>query len=219
MSAGKFGLCYVARSLAPVVNVDAGTAPLGPAVLCDLCIITSVRSTLILTVVDEVSDAATSTTARYNHALSRGIVGAVLDFTQENFSVSNGILKKSDLHDQESFADRIQTIEKNSSKYCVSDSLNMTESKCLTIVTAFLRAVTVIRNTSIFSTNETRREELWFLTKEQFVVLTENLGSCAVFVDAVSSSGYTLLMVELANRLEKIGRTMLISQQPQIQDG
>ncbi|XP_046568114.1 uncharacterized protein LOC124276524 [Haliotis rubra] len=82
----------------------------------------------------------------------------------------------------------------------------MNEQKYKHVVRAFLSSMSATEFVSGGGD-----DTLWFLTHKQFCILTENIDHTEVHVDTVPASGGRVLSLTVTQRLQKLGRTLLIS--------
>ncbi|XP_046568175.1 uncharacterized protein LOC124276572 [Haliotis rubra] len=145
-------------------------------------------------------------TQRYNSAVSKEVTKNVRKFTTVTFNSIYGLVHEKELMKKESFELSLARIEKERSRLCIPDSLSMNNEKYKHVVRAFLSSVAATEFVS-----DENDETLWFLTHKQFRILTGNIDFTDVHVHAVPARGGRVLSLTVCQRLQKLGRTLLIS--------
>ncbi|XP_071098026.1 uncharacterized protein [Haliotis cracherodii] len=201
------GLAYIAKSLPATANMDIKYRTPGDVIL-DICLIRQGSPAVVLSVVTDMP-VDMKLAQRYTSAVSKELTKNVRRFTTVTFNSIYGLLHEKDLESKESFESCLSRIEKERSRLCVPDSLSMNREKYKHVVRAFLSSVAV--TTFVNSESE---ETLWFLTRKQFCILTQNIDHTEVHVDTCPASGGGVLSLTVAQRLQKLGRTLLISDDP-----
>ncbi|XP_071098983.1 uncharacterized protein [Haliotis cracherodii] len=204
---GNVGLAYIAKSLPATANMDIKYLTPGDVIL-DICLIRQDSPTVVLSVVADMP-VDVKLAQRYTSAVSKELTKNVRRYTTVTFNSIYGLLHEKDLASKESFESTLSRIEKERSRLCVPDSLSMNRKKYKHVVRAFLSSVAV--TTFVNSESE---ETLWFLTRKQFCILTQNIDHTEVHVDTCPASGGGVLSLTVAQRLQKLGRTLLISDDP-----
>ncbi|XP_067656262.1 uncharacterized protein [Haliotis asinina] len=209
-------LVYLANSLSVTINIPVHKVP--REVVCDVCIVSQSAPVVVVTLVKKYPEALDL--VEYNLLITKGLVSQVRNFTDEHFSAMYGVLQESDVVSDASFQDAIERIKSSSSSFCIPDSLSMNEDKFRNILKALAASIAVskaVQATKSSSTEATdganfEDEDLWFLTKEQFVLLTENIDTSGmVVVWASQHTGSSTLLMEVASRLQQSGNTLLVS--------
>ncbi|XP_071098973.1 uncharacterized protein [Haliotis cracherodii] len=201
------GLAYIAKSLPATANMDIKYRAPGDVIL-DICLIRQGSPAVVLSVVTDMP-VDMKLAQRYTSAVSKELTKNVRRFTTVTFNSIYGLLHEKDLESKESFESCLSRIEKERSRLCVPDSLSMNREKYKHVVRAFLSSVAV--TTFVNSESE---ETLWFLTRKQFCILTQNIDHTEVHVDTCPASGGGVLSLTVVQRLQKLGRTLLISDDP-----
>ncbi|XP_046358511.2 uncharacterized protein LOC124136590 isoform X1 [Haliotis rufescens] len=212
-------LVYLANSLSVTINIPIQKVP--QQVVCDVCIVSQSAPVVVMTLVGKNSEAPEL--VDYNLQITKGFVSQVRNFTDEHFSALYGVLQESDLASEASFQTAIERIRSHSSSFCIPDSLSMNEEKFRDIVKALAasvavsKALQVIKSPAPEAVDEADFEDeeeggLWLLTKDQFVLLTENIDTSGmVVVWASTHTGSSTLLMEVASRLQQSGNTLLVS--------
>ncbi|XP_046573355.1 uncharacterized protein LOC124281362 isoform X2 [Haliotis rubra] len=211
---GKAGLVYLALSLG--VSLDLDVRMKQPhEVMFDACVIPTNGAPMVLTVVK--GDAKkTNAISKYNLYVAKALIRAVRKFTNENFNALHGVLTADDMSSSEKFSKAYVSIDKESSCFCIPESLSMSDVKYASITKAFAAVASSTKVVQILSSENTGVTQTWFLTQEQFVALSENIDKNVVIVGAESGTGSTTLMLEVASRLERSGCTLLVSSSPDL---
>ncbi|XP_046580904.1 uncharacterized protein LOC124288428 isoform X2 [Haliotis rubra] len=208
-------LVYLANSLSVTINIPVHKVPC--EVVCDVCIVSQSAPVVVVTLVKQYPEAL----MEYNLLITKGLVSRVRNFTDEHFSALYGVLQESDVVSDASFQDAIERIKSSSSSFCIPDSLSMNDDKFRNILKALAasialsKAVQATKSSSTEAVDEANFEDeqdLWFLTKDQFVLLTENIDTSGmVVVWASQHTGSSTLLMEVASRLQQSGNTLLVS--------
>ncbi|XP_046329979.2 uncharacterized protein LOC124113569 isoform X3 [Haliotis rufescens] len=213
---GKGGLVYLARSLG--VSLDLDVRMKQPAdVMFDVCVILPRGAPIVLSVIQEDSKKRNAI-SRYNIYVTKALIRAVRKFTNENFNALYGVVTYGDISSAERFAKAYVTIEKESSCFCIPESLSMSDVKYVSITKAFSAVASSTKVVQMLSSDKSHSDmtQTWLLTQEQFVALSENIDKDVVTVKADSGTGATTLMLEVASRLNRSGFTLLVCSSPDL---
>ncbi|XP_067653686.1 uncharacterized protein [Haliotis asinina] len=202
---GNVGLAYIAKSLPVTANMDMKYKTPGEVIM-DVCLIRQRSPAVMFSVVTDMSENMKLQTQRYNSAVSKEVTKNVRKFTIVTFNCLYGLVNTKDLMSKESFKSSLASIEEERSRLCIPDSLTMDNQKYKHVVRAFLSSVAATE----FVSGEDD-ETLWFLSHKQFCILTENIDHTEVHVDTFPASGGRVLSLTVSQRLQKLGRTLLIS--------
>ncbi|XP_046546391.1 uncharacterized protein LOC124256427 isoform X2 [Haliotis rubra] len=198
------GLAYIANSLPVTANMDIKYKTPGEVIM-DVCLFRQRSPAVIFSVVTDVSKNM-KLNQRYNSAVSKNVTKNVRKFTTMTFNSIYGLMHEKDLMSKETFESSLARIEKERSRLCIPDSLSMNNKKYKHVVRAFLSSMAATEFVS-----DENDETLWFLTHKQFCILTENIDHTEVHVDTFPASGGRVLSLTVCQRLQKLGRTLLIS--------
>ncbi|XP_046568153.1 LOW QUALITY PROTEIN: uncharacterized protein LOC124276552 [Haliotis rubra] len=199
------GLAYIAKSLPVTANMDIKYETPGEVIM-DVCLIRQQSPAVILSVVKEMSENIKLQTQIYNSAVSKELTKNVRKFTTVTFNSIYGLMHEKELMSKETFQSSLARIEKVRSRLCVPDSLSMNNEKYKHVVRAFLSPMAATEFVS-----DENDDTQWFLTHKQFCILTENIDHTEVHVDTFPASGGRVLSLTVCQRLQKLGRTLLIS--------
>ncbi|XP_048251178.1 uncharacterized protein LOC125379159 [Haliotis rufescens] len=202
----RSGVAYTAKRMNVSANIDAEPRP--TEALYDAILFVPDEPPTVFTVIcDKITRRKHSEALQYNQSIAKGIVAAVRKYTDEQFSVVFGLLREAELSDDVRFKKAIDRIHAKTSQLAVPLALSMFEKKFRKVLRAFLLSLAVtdcVRRTDA-------ENSLWVLTTEQFRVLTENIDHKHVTVNTRPSCGGTVLLLEVAKRLQRSGPTMIVT--------
>ncbi|XP_046555704.1 uncharacterized protein LOC124264963 [Haliotis rubra] len=205
-SSYKTCFAYTAKVMAVSANIAA--KPNSAEAIYDVIVFVPDGPTTVFTVIsDKVKSKQKNRVLEYNQTLAKGIVASVRRYAKEQFSVVFGLMTESDLKDDDKFKKAMDTIKVNTSKWCIPVTLSMSEKKFKEVTCAFIMSLAFTN--CVFTEEE--GNSLNCLTLEQFRVLTENIDYNQVEVSSEPSCGGDVLLLEIAQRLEKSGHTAIVA--------
>ncbi|XP_046568054.1 uncharacterized protein LOC124276442 [Haliotis rubra] len=204
----KAGPCFVFLSHSLSVALDFCTSPRPSNIVCDVFLALPTQSVIVLSLVDGDEDCPEAVT--YSMSVARGVIETLSRFTDEDINSIHGVIPISLLEDAVGFKNRLKKLANESSQFVTNDSLVMTPSRYEKVLTAFWAGVAETKSVLKEESGDTDGDYLRFLTKEQCIILVENINSKDVEVKWMSCSGATTLMLEVARRLNRLGDTMLV---------
>ncbi|XP_048246449.1 uncharacterized protein LOC125377395 isoform X2 [Haliotis rufescens] len=203
----KAGPCFMFLAHSLSVVLDFPTSPRPSHTVCDVFLALPRQPVIVLSLVD--GDAESPETVMYNTSVARGVIETLSRFTDDDVNSIHGVIHTSILEDAASFETRLKKLANDSSHFVTRDSLVMTPSRYEKVLTAFWAGVAETKSV-LKETGETDGDCLRFLTKEQCIILVENINDKDVQVKCVPGSGATTLMLEVARRLNRLGDTLLV---------
>ncbi|XP_048246470.1 uncharacterized protein LOC124113164 isoform X2 [Haliotis rufescens] len=199
------GVVFISQSLAPVFDIP--TSALAGHVICDAFIALPGHSVLVLTLVD--GDSFSKEVLEYNMSVARGVTVTLSRFMNECVHPVHGVLPASTLNNIVSFKARIDRLVTKSSHFVTKDSLVMNPTRYGKVLNAFWAGVAETKSL-MTERGEIDDDSLRFLTREQCIILVENINSRDVQVMCGPRTGATTLMLEVARRLSRLGDTLLV---------
>ncbi|XP_048246453.1 uncharacterized protein LOC124118569 isoform X3 [Haliotis rufescens] len=203
----KAGPCFMFLAHSLSVVLDFPTSPRPSHTVCDVFLALPTQPVIVLSLVD--GDAESPEAVMYNTSVARGVIETLSRFTDEDVNSIHGVIHTSILEDAASFETRLKKLANDSSHFVTRDSLVMTPGRYEQVLTTFWAGVAETKSV-LKETGDTDGDCLRFLTKEQFVILVENINDKDVQVKCVPGSGATTLMLEVARRLNRQGDTLLV---------
>ncbi|XP_046556311.1 uncharacterized protein LOC124265552 isoform X3 [Haliotis rubra] len=212
----KAGPCFVFLSHSLSVALDFCTSHRPSNAVCDVFLALPTQSVIVLSLVDGDEDCPEAVT--YSMSVARGVIETLSKFTDEDINSIHGVIPISLLEDAVGFKNRLKKLANESSHFVTNDSLVMTPSRYEKVLTAFWAGVAETKSVLKEESGDTDGDYLRFLTKEQCIILVENINSKDVEVKCMPGSGATTLMLEVARRLNRLGDTMLVCRSRQERD-
>ncbi|XP_048246912.1 uncharacterized protein LOC124122016 isoform X2 [Haliotis rufescens] len=207
------GLVLLTKSAVPTFNLP--TLPRTLPQQCDIFVAVPQQPPLLLTVVGAFPE--TKDVRDYNAHLTREVTAKLRLFTSESFNIVHGIICRNDLKDSGLFQTRLRIHAMLSSFFLPQSSFSMNRKKYDQVVTAFWAVIAETK--SVFTENGDPNDMvIRFLTKEQCLVLVENMNNNHVQVRCETGSGATTLMLEVARRLSRLGETLLVCRSKEERD-
>ncbi|XP_071084873.1 uncharacterized protein [Haliotis cracherodii] len=203
----KAGPCFMFLAHSLSVVLDFPTSPRPSHTVCDIFLALPTQPVIVLSLVD--GDAESPEAVMYNTSVARGVIETLSRFTDEDVNSIHGVIHTSIPEDAASFETRLKKLAIDSSRFVTSDSLVMTPGRYEKVLTAFWAGVAETKSV-LKHTGDTDGDCLRFLTKEQCVILVENINNKDVQVKCAPGSGATTLMLEVARRLNRQGDTLLV---------
>ncbi|XP_046581309.1 uncharacterized protein LOC124288813 isoform X2 [Haliotis rubra] len=212
----KTGPCFMFLSHSLAVTLDFYTSPRPSNAVCDVFLALPTQSVIVLSLVDGNEDCPEAVT--YSMSVARGVIETLSRFTDEDVNSIHGVIPISLLEDTVGFKNRLKKLANESSHFVTNDSLVMTPSRYEKVLTAFWAGVAETKSVLKAESGDTDGDYLRFLTKEQCIILVENINSKDVEVKCMPGSGATTLMLEVARRLNRLGDTLLVCRSRQERD-
>ncbi|XP_046575412.1 uncharacterized protein LOC124283405 [Haliotis rubra] len=212
----KAGPCFMFLSHSLAVALDFYTSPRPSNAVCDVFLALPTQSVIVLSLVDGDEDCPEAVT--YSMSVARGVIETLSRFTDEDINSIHGAIPISLLEDAVGFKNRLKKLANESSHFVTNDSLVMTPSRYEKVLTAFWAGVAETKSVLKAERGDTDGDYLRFLTKEQCIILVENINSKDVQVKCMPGSGATTLMLEVARRLNRLGDTLLVCRSRQERD-
>ncbi|XP_067669134.1 uncharacterized protein [Haliotis asinina] len=212
----KAGPCFMFLCHSLAVALDFYTSPRPSNTVCDVFLALPTQSVIVLSVVDGDEDCPEAVT--YSMSVARGVIETLIKFTDEDISSIHGVIHISLLEDAVKFKNRLKKLANESSHFVTKDSLLMTPSRYEKVLTAFWAGVAETKSVLKEESGEIDSDYLKFLTKDQCIILVENINSKDVEVKSMPGSGATTLMLEVARRLNRLGDTLLVCRSRQERD-
>ncbi|XP_046575386.1 uncharacterized protein LOC124283381 isoform X1 [Haliotis rubra] len=194
-------LVFLSESLATTFNISASPPPFEHK--CDIFIAMPKQPLIILTVADD--STATGAERDYNASVAREVTSKLRAFTSESVNIVHGVICRRDLKDSRTFHRKLLLHAALSSLFLPKSTFSTSEPKYSRVLTAVWAAMAQTR--AVLAEIDT---SIRFLTKEQCVVLVENMNSKHVQVRCEPGSGATTLMLEVTRRLSRLGETLLV---------
>ncbi|XP_067669133.1 uncharacterized protein [Haliotis asinina] len=212
----KAGPCFMFLCHSLAAALDFYTSPRPSNVVCDVFLALPTQSVIILSVVHGDEDCPEAVT--YSMSVARGVIETLSRFTDEDISSIHGVIHISLLEDAVRLKNRLKKLANESSHFVTKDSLVMTPSRYEKVLTAFWAGVAETKSVLKEESGDTDGDYLRFLTKEQRIILVENINSKDVEVKCMPGSGATTVMLEVARRLNRLGDTLLVCRSRQERD-
>ncbi|XP_048246457.1 uncharacterized protein LOC124151394 isoform X3 [Haliotis rufescens] len=203
----KAGPCFMFLAHSLSVVLDFPTSPRPSHTVCDVFLALPTQPVIVLSLVD--GDAESPEAVMYNTSVARGVIETLSRFTDEDVNSIHGVIHTSILEDAASFETQLKRLANDSSHFVTRDSLVMTPGRYEKVLTAFWAGVAETKSV-LKDTGDTDGDCLRFLTKEQCIILVENINDKDVQVKCLPGSGATTLMLEVARRLNRQGDTLLV---------
>ncbi|XP_071084372.1 uncharacterized protein [Haliotis cracherodii] len=198
--------CFMFLSETLSVALDFNTSPRPNIAVCDVFIVFPSKPTVVLSLVD--GDEESREALAYNTSVARGVRHKLIRFMDEDVNSIHGVINTSTLKDSVAFKTRLKVLADDSSHFVPMPSLLMNPRRYDRVLTAFWAGVAETK--SVLRENGEGDDCIRFLTKEQCIILVENINSKDVQVRFVPGSGATTLMLEVARRLSRLGGTLLV---------
>ncbi|XP_048246935.1 uncharacterized protein LOC124127832 isoform X2 [Haliotis rufescens] len=198
--------CFMFLSETLSVALDFTTSPRPGNSVCDVFIVFPNKPYVVLSLVD--GDEESREALAYNTSVARGVRHKLIRFMDEDVNSIHGVINTSTLKDSVAFKTRLKVLVDDSSHFVPMRSLLMNPSRYDRVLTAFWAGVAETK--SVLRENGEGDNCIRFLTKEQCIILVENINSKYVQVRCVPGSGATTLMLEVARRLSRLGDTLLV---------
>ncbi|XP_046564335.1 uncharacterized protein LOC124273157 isoform X2 [Haliotis rubra] len=208
--------CFMFLSETLSFALDFATSCRPNIVVCDVFIAFPSMPTMVLSVVDGDEDSEEALV--YNTSVARGVRDKLLRFMDEDVNSIHGVINTSTLKDSVVFNTRLKTLTNDSFRFVPKYSLLMNTRRHDRILTAFWAGVAETKSVLKEESGDTDGDYLRFLTKEQCIILVENINSKDVEVKCMPGSGATTLMLEVARRLNRLGDTLLVCRSRQERD-
>ncbi|XP_071084373.1 uncharacterized protein [Haliotis cracherodii] len=198
--------CFMFLSETLSVALDFTTSPRPNIAVCDVFIAFPTKPTMVLSLVD--GDEESREALVYNTSVARGVRHKLIRFIDEDVNSIHGVINTSTLKDSVAFNTRLGVLENDSFHFVPLYSLLMNTRRYDRVLTAFWAGVA--ESKSVLRENGEGDDCIRFLTKEQCIILVENINSKDAQVRCVPGSGATTLMLEVARRLSRLGDTLLV---------
>ncbi|XP_048246933.1 uncharacterized protein LOC124151411 isoform X2 [Haliotis rufescens] len=198
--------CFMFLSETLSVVLDFTTSPRPGNSVCDVFIVFPTKPTVVLSLVD--GDEESREALVYNTSVARGVRHKLIRFMDEDVNSIHGVINTATLENSVAFKTRLKVLVDDSSHFVPMRSLLMNPRRYDRVLTAFLTGVAETK--SVLRENGEGDDCIRFLTKEQCIILVENINSKDVQVRCVPGSGATTLMLEVARRLSRLGDTLLV---------
>ncbi|XP_071084371.1 uncharacterized protein [Haliotis cracherodii] len=199
--------CFMFLSETLSVALDFTTSPRPNIAVCDVFIVFPTKPTMVLSLVDGDEDSREALV--YNTSMARGVRHKLIRFMDEDVNSIHGVINTSNLKDSVAFNTRLKVLANDSFYFVPTYSLLMNTRRYGTVLTAFWAGVAETKSV-LRDTGDANDDCIRFLTKEQCIILVENINSKDVQVRSVPGSGATTLMLEVARRLSRLGETLLV---------
>ncbi|XP_067650051.1 uncharacterized protein [Haliotis asinina] len=210
------GPCFVFLSHSLSVALDFYTSPRPNHMVCDIFLALPELSVIVLSLVNGDEDSLEA--VAYNVSVARGAVESLSMFMDEDINSIHGVMHMSLLEYAVGFKNRLKKLANDSAHFVTKDSLVMTPGRYEKVLTAFWAGVAETKSVLKEESGDTNGDFLRFLTKEQCIILVENINGKDVEVKCVPGSGATTLMLEVARRLNRLGNTLLVCRSLQERD-
>ncbi|XP_046581316.1 uncharacterized protein LOC124288817 [Haliotis rubra] len=208
--------CFMFLSETLSFALDFATSSHPSTVVCDVFIAFPSMPIMVLSVVDRDEDS--EEVLVYNMSVARGVRDKLLRFMDEDVNSIHGVINTSTLKDSVVFNTRLKTLANDSFRFVPKYSLLMNTRRHDRILTAFWAGVAETKSVRKEESGDIDGDCLRFLTKEQCIILVENINSKDVEVKCMPGSGATTLMLEVARRLNRLGDTLLVCRSRQERD-
>ncbi|XP_048246928.1 uncharacterized protein LOC124151408 isoform X3 [Haliotis rufescens] len=207
--------CFMFLSETLSVALDFTTSPRPSNAVCDVFIAFPTKPTMVLSLVDGDEDSREALV--YNTSVARGVRHKLIRFMDEDVNSIHGVINTSTLKDSVAFNARLGVLANDSFHFVPTYSLLMNTRRYGAVLTAFWAGVAETK--SVLRDNGDANDDcIRFLTKEQCIILVENINSKDVQVRCVPGSGATTLMLEVARRLSRLGDTLLVCRSQEERD-
>ncbi|XP_071085522.1 uncharacterized protein [Haliotis cracherodii] len=193
--------CFVHLTESLAITLDFPVLERPTPIRCDMFLAIPHQPLVVLTVIT--CDNETDMVRSYNTSVARGVTSKLRRFTNESINVIHGVVCTNDMKDPGVFFAKLQNIAVISSAFVSKTSLLMNSIKYDQILMAFWAA---LAETKV----DANESQLGFLTKEHCVLLLENINSNNVEMRLDSKREATVLMLEVARRLSRLGDTLLV---------
>ncbi|XP_048247277.1 uncharacterized protein LOC124116940 [Haliotis rufescens] len=193
--------CFVHLTESLSITLDFPVSERPTPIRCDMFLAIPHQPLVVLTVIT--CDKETDMVRSYNTSVARGVTAKLRRFTNESINVIHGVVCTNDMKDPGVFFAKLQNIALRSSAFVSKSSLLMNSFKYDQILMAFWAA---LAETKV----DPNESQLGFLTKENCILLLENINSNNVMVRLHSKREATVLMLEVARRLSRLGDTLLV---------
>ncbi|XP_048247857.1 uncharacterized protein LOC124117003 [Haliotis rufescens] len=201
--------CFVHLTESLAITLDFPVLERPTPVRCDMFLAMPHQPLVVLTVIT--CDKETDMVRSYNTSVAREVTSKLRRFTNESINVIRGVVSTNDMKDPNVFFAKLQNIAVISSAFVSKTSLLMNSFKYDQILMAFWAA---LAETKV----DANESQLGFLTKEHCILLLENINSNNVEVRLHSKREATVLMLEVARRLSRLGDTLLVCQSREERD-
>ncbi|XP_067669116.1 uncharacterized protein [Haliotis asinina] len=201
--------CFMFLSETLSFALDFATSPRPNIATCDVFIAFPTMPTMVLSIVD--ADEDSEEALAYNTSVARGVRDKLVRFMDEDVNSIHGVISISTLKNNVAFNTRLKVLATDSFRFVPEHSLLMNIRRYDRVLTAFWAGVAETKSVLKEVTGDTDVNYLRFLTKEQCIILVENINSKDVEVKCMPGSGGTTLMLEVARRLNRLGNTLLVS--------
>ncbi|XP_071085518.1 uncharacterized protein [Haliotis cracherodii] len=193
--------CFVHLTESLAITLDFPVLERPIPIRCDMFLAIPNQPPVVLTVItcDKEADMVQS----YNTSVAREVTAKLRRFTNESINVIHGAVCTNDMKDPGVFFAKLQSLAVISSAFVSKTSLLMNSFKYDQILMAFWAA---LAETKV----DANESQLGFLTKEHCILLLENINSNNVEVRLHSKREATVLMLEVARRLSRLGDTLLV---------
>ncbi|XP_048247279.1 uncharacterized protein LOC124126079 isoform X2 [Haliotis rufescens] len=193
--------CFVHLTESLAITLDFPVLERPTPITCDMFLAIPHQPLVVLTVIT--CDKETDVVRSYNTSVAKEVTAKLRRFTNESINVIHGVVCMNDMKDPGVFFAKLQNIAVISSAFVSKTSLLMNLFKYDQILMAFWAA---LAETKV----DANGSQLGFLTKEHCILLLENINSNNVEVMLHSKREATVLMLEVARRLSRLGDTLLV---------
>ncbi|XP_071086119.1 uncharacterized protein [Haliotis cracherodii] len=193
--------CFVHLTESLAITLDFPVLERPTQVRCDMFLAIPHQPLVVLTVIT--CDKETDVVRSYNTSVAREVTAKLRRFTNESINVIHGVVCTNDMKDPNVFFAKLQNIAVISSAFVSKTSLLMNSFKYDQLLMAFWAS---LAETKV----DSNESQLGFLTKEHCILLLENINSNNVEVRLHSKREATVLMLEVARRLSRLGDTLLV---------
>ncbi|XP_048247276.1 uncharacterized protein LOC124124459 isoform X3 [Haliotis rufescens] len=193
--------CFVHLAESLAITLDFPVLERPTPIRCDMFLAIPHQPLVVLTVIT--CDNETDMVRSYNTSVAKEVTSKLRRFTNESINVIHGVVCTNDMKDPGVFLAKLQSIAVISSAFVSKTSLLMNSFKYDQILMAFWAALAETK----VDANEC---QLGFLTIEHCILLLENINSNNVEVRLHSKREATVLMLEVARRLSRLGDTLLV---------
>ncbi|XP_071085523.1 uncharacterized protein [Haliotis cracherodii] len=193
--------CFVHLAESLAITLDFPVLERPTPIRCDMFLAIPHQPLVVLTVIT--CDKETDMVRSYNTSVAKEVTSKLRRFTNESINVIHGVVCTNDMKDPGVFFAKLQNIAVISSAFVSKTSMLMNSFKYDQILMAFWAA---LAETKV----DAKESQLGFLTKEHCILLLENINSNNVKVRLHSKREATVLMLEVARRLSRLGDTLLV---------
>ncbi|XP_048247273.1 uncharacterized protein LOC124124459 isoform X1 [Haliotis rufescens] len=201
--------CFVHLTESLAITLDFPVLERPTPISCDMFLAIPYQPLVVLTVIT--CDKETDMVRSYNTLVAREVTAKLRRFTNESINVIHGVVCTNDMKDPGVFFAKLQSIAVISSAFVSKTSLLMNSFKYDQILMAFWASLAE-------SKVDAKESQLGFLSKEHCILLLENINSNNVEVRLHSKREATVLMLEVARRLSRLGDTLLVCQSREERD-